>query len=635
MVPAHWQLGMGPAAAVGDPEGELGAIAHAGLRVKVEVVAPGNAGNRFFFISAGEGGQTVRWLALAAMHRFSHCRPRGQRRVGERQAFAFNGQPGALAVVRCGSGTGNGGGGGGGGSSSSSSSSSRRRHSASSAPGRGMPEPHDEPAAAEEPVADPLATLRSLGLQYGDMVRVRPGLTFDASGAPAVPLRHGVPARTPFHAKAFRGTPKAALVGSTFDAGSASAKRDLDAELQKRRDMREATLCAEFKALMVNQGTFHNEMHMLDERDQRSTVELAVDYEMGRMALARFIVPRSTAEGITSPDEEIAALRDVFVAHMPLLADIFRYYCGISDDNRSEHSSGGGTAAMSRLEFCSWMTHIGLYTVKDDMREMTNVFGLEVLETNVFGGGGGGGGGGSGAPETTAAQNPDGEFMRFELMECLVRMALLKFDGNHKPHPKTGYAFPKVKVPADALRRVIEDFVVPHARETLSSNKVRQMLLKHEVQVMLQSAYAPLLAVYNFYACEDVRAHHAHARPTMCIAEFHALVTDAALLDEVEHDSKFSVEEHRGLGQQDVRLAFAEAQMDADVTVSELSEMLFCEFIEALARIALQKWGHRDDIGDKEKIGFAVDAVTRLLPEIKRGGATIVPVAQRRRKSAA
>jgi hypothetical protein len=128
---------------------------------------------------------------------------------------------------------------------------------------------------------------------------------------------------------------------------------------------------------------------------------------------------------------------------------------------------------------------------------------------------------------------------------------------------------------------------------------------------------------------------HAHARPKMCIAEFHALVTDAALLDEVEHDSKFSVEEHRGLGQQDVRLASAEAQMDADMTVSELSEMLFCEFIEALARIALQKWGHRDDIGDKEKIGFAVDAVTRLLSEIKRGGATIVPVAQRRRKSAA
>ena len=73
MVPAHWQLGIGPAAAVGDPEGELGAIAHAGLRVKVEVVAPGNAGNRCFFISATFKKFTYMRMPVVFKCSFSKC----------------------------------------------------------------------------------------------------------------------------------------------------------------------------------------------------------------------------------------------------------------------------------------------------------------------------------------------------------------------------------------------------------------------------------------------------------------------------------------------------------------------------------------------------------------------------------
>ena len=564
LVPAHWQYGLGPAAAVGEPDGEAGAIADAGLRVKVEIMAPGNAGNRTFFIAAGEGQQRVRWLAMAATQRFAHARPHGQRRVGEQQAFAFDCQPGSLTVLRAGS-----------------------KH--------------------PEVVEDPDGKLSDLELEYGDTVQVHLGTKFDERGSPLIPVRHGVPRRSPFHKASFKGTPERATLADAREQKGAAARLDLDTVLEKRREQREAMLALEFKALMCNQGTFHNMLTIKDDDDPRSDVELAVDYEMGHMALGSVIVPRSTPEGVTIPSDEIAAVREVFVQFMPVLNDVFRFYCGMSDNGDHSAGEGGGTATMSRLEFCAWIGSTQLYNVSEECAELAAIFALENHIAEVM--------------ESDAqfrGLNPTGEFMRFEFLECLVRVAMLKFNGKHPPIK--GHEFPKIEVPADALRRVIEEFVVPHAQSAILSNEVRKLLMVHDVQVMLQSVYEPLLVVYQYYASADVRARAPGARPTMDLGEFQHLVMDAALVDEEGHESSTSADGHAGLSPRDARSAFAQSQGDSDVTTEELSELLFCEFVEALTRIALQKWNHRKDISERDKIGFATDAVVRLLPEIKRGG---------------
>ena len=69
---------------------------------------------------------------------------------------------------------------------------------------------------------------------------------------------------------------------------------------------------------------------------------------------------------------------------------------------------------------------------------------------------------------------------------------------------------------------------------------------------------------------------------------------------------------------QDVRLAFAQAQGDQETKIEDLEQLLFCEFVEALARVALTKWRSRTEITERDKIKFAVQAIIGLVREIKR-----------------
>ena len=77
-------------------------------------------------------------------------------------------------------------------------------------------------------------------------------------------------------------------------------------------------------------------------------------------------------------------------------------------------------------------------------------------------------------------------------------------------------------------------------------------------------------------------------------------------------------ENQKGLTFQDVRLAFAQAQGDHETKVEDLEQLLFCEFVEALARVALAKWHDRAEITDRDKIKFAMQAILGLTREIKR-----------------
>lgn len=48
--------------------------------------------------------------------------------------------------------------------------------------------------------------------------------------------------------------------------------------------------------------------------------------------------------------------------------------------------------------------------------------------------------------------------------------------------------------------------------------------------------------------------------------------------------------QHVSLTATEARLAFSLSQADTDVTVADLDEMSFPEFLESVARLALMKW---------------------------------------------
>lgn len=58
-------------------------------------------------------------------------------------------------------------------------------------------------------------------------------------------------------------------------------------------------------------------------------------------------------------------------------------------------------------------------------------------------------------------------------------------------------------------------------------------------------------------------------------------------------------------------LCFSQAQQDSDETVEDLSELVFPEFCEALARVAVAKW-ESDAMPFKDKVALAIESMVHL-----------------------
>ena len=56
------------------------------------------------------------------------------------------------------------------------------------------------------------------------------------------------------------------------------------------------------------------------------------------------------------------------------------------------------------------------------------------------------------SPSAESADNPDGEFLRFEFLECLVRLSIIKFGGGEVTHTLP---------PHKCFERAVVDYVLP------------------------------------------------------------------------------------------------------------------------------------------------------------------------------
>eukprot|EP00936_MAST-01D_sp_MAST-1D-sp1_P000620 g620.t1 len=575
----------------------------------------------------------VRWLSTVAAQRFTAvgC-PHGRRRIGEQQTYGFNVQPCAVQILRA----------------SGKVAIAKNEDEDEDEDDDEEGEDDKEGACADsQGLANELISLQPNQklqdvLRPGDRVLVHLVPGFDTASTPALSLgQDGVPKRTEYFTSAFGGA-RAAL--TKFDdedwlaraervrKGRKKVRRDaLEQTLSRRRTARSIALQAEFKAQMSNQGTFHNMLQLMDDRDQRTEIEIAVDYDLARTNLD--MVLQDLVKNSYDRNELISRIRDVFVEYMPALNDIFRYYCGYSGSRHCTAKTGFGTATMSRLELTSWANSCGLVDLSRDSEMLARIFVKTNDETYSN-------------DRIANALNPDGEFLRFEFLECLVRLSMELYNGCRSK-------FETEKEPDKALKLMLDDHIIPHLRENLLGEPVRRALQKHDVQEMLQTNYAKLLFVYQHYASMDMRLATPHARPTMSFEEFLKLSRDSGLLQPetsltasssgptsrqgvpaavAESQRKPSVLARRlsqrrrssvnkdptGLTFQDVRLAFAQAQGDQETKIEDLEQLLFCEFVEALARVALTKWRNRTEITERDKIKFAVQAIIGLVREIKR-----------------
>jgi tellurite resistance protein len=115
------------------------------------------------------------------------------------------------------------------------------------------------------------------------------------------------------------------------------------------------------------------------------------------------------------------------------------------------------------------------------------------------------------------------------------------------------------------------------------------------------------------------------ATPTMCFDEFCEVLFDAGLVrsfrgdaDPDESSSSTNSEtnsETTALTSAEVRQCFTLSQSDDEFTSAELQNMVFAEFCESLARVAVAKW-ESDTISFFQKVQMALESVTSLAAQV-------------------
>jgi hypothetical protein len=440
-------------------------------------------------------------------------------------------------------------------------------------------------------------------------------------GAAAAALtRHGYFARTD--------EDKARVRVRLWDEAAMATEELHNARKSEGQKLKDNVHAADFRLMMRNQQLFHNTFQLMDEAERAAGVRLVLQRALGKIAL-----PSMGAD-------EADALRDALAQHLPALNVIFKYYCAFSRGGNVS-AVGGSTATMSFVEFQAFARHCGIFRGHATLKE-----GFDKADEDTA------------TKRDPLARNPEHELLRFEFLECVISLARV--------------CYPEGSL-ASALASTCGKHIVPKCDAIIKEdNMVRSCLANQQVQVLLDEACDHMRAVFQHYsrsghAKEAANADHyydQHRRQSaaadlfdakeerhfgfsnaMDIVEFTALLRDAvligapapsealedlgaradistgyktgvsAMMDDPAVPFHASVGADRlrqaNLTDQEVRVAFSCAQGDNDEELWELDQLDFCEFCEALVRIALAKY-EDPRITTVEKVRFVVEAVTRM-----------------------
>jgi hypothetical protein len=328
-----------------------------------------------------------------------------------------------------------------------------------------------------------------------------------------------------------------------------------------------------FRASMAD--SFDNMGGMNSDGEQEDLLMTVVQHECGKMHFQW-----------TERDE----CQAVFKQHLNLLSKAFRYYCGVSGGDGGGQGLGAGTATMNHSEFVAFISRCKLMPKLEDRALVDDVF----LKSDS----------GQGAE----CGDVEHELLRHEFMEGLLRMGLEKF-------PEATESV--------ALQQIMEQYIVPQCSPLLD-DPVKALYSEGTTQMKFIDNAKKLLLVYNRYSSKDGDGETtAGGRPTMNMKEFFELMMDSALLDgyhaadadgvavEGRARSVSASSNTTELTTKEARMAFAQAQGDMDEMSTELDELVYSEFLEAVIRIALAKW-EGDGIPNQVKIDLAIKSITTL-----------------------
>lgn len=303
----------------------------------------------------------------------------------------------------------------------------------------------------------------------------------------------------------------------------------------------------------VSQSVFNARLAEADSRAFFETPKVfkrAVQCDFNRLCeedrFARFVgkMDESVATAGDSLDEEMMEVKESFSQRYPVVMRIFDYYCACSS------STTKSAFSISENNFIRFVQDCG---ISDDSTACTAAECSKIFIVCNFE---------SDKATATSDANDDRALMRFEFMECLVRMSVARF--RHETNDVS-----------ECLDRLFDEIILP----TIDPHAVldpdifrREKLYFEDVEVMIKPHVKYLKLVYLKYSM----LNPAQGKAKFGLMEWDALVKDCHLVSD-------------DLTSREVRLSFWWSRM---VVVDEVKQRMkfmtlsWTEFLEALGRMA-------------------------------------------------
>jgi hypothetical protein len=282
---------------------------------------------------------------------------------------------------------------------------------------------------------------------------------------------------------------------------------------------------AKFKAVMADQTGFSGDV--TDLEDDAEAGILATETAFQQMSMCRH-------HQISSADKQ--ALKKVVVKWLDMVDNVFKFYAAFDGcDN---------TSTMSKAEFTSFINGAGIFkdtsSLKDHIDAAFSQANIEdapsaqSLPQELL----------RGRPSTFDEhnENPDDELMRFEFIECLVRLSQIRYSSSGVEAERRALLaleaksrrgslahFAKAEEAEDRLshlrgratttdffacdipmhvtfERIMTEFVKPSFEAKSTDNEVAVGLRTTEAQALFAIHFHLLMVVYKYYACRDIVA---------------------------------------------------------------------------------------------------------------------------------
>ena len=184
--------------------------------------------------------------------------------------------------------------------------------------------------------------------------------------------------------------------------------------------------------------------------------------------------------------------------------------------------------------------------------------------------------------------NPNNAFVFYEFLEAIIRIALEASVGMEMK-------------PSECVASEIMNRITP-SLEKLICGPVRDVRHSPDVSVVVDKNFSKIQKVYTKYCrTEATKSDNGDNLKAMKLEEFVVLMSFCGFID----DKKVTTD--------DAKLVFAQSQRvtmkDDDEETPDLEEIIFVEFIEAIARMALKFYEKEDMISTRRKIQKGLETI--------------------------